>query len=118
MRVWVARPEPGAARTGAALTLRGHRPLVAPVLAVWPTDAAPPAGPFDALLLTSANAVPVLRDPAIPRDRPVFAVGPRTAALAAQAGFGPVREGPGDAEGLAALVADTLQDLADRAATT
>ncbi|MEE7475054.1 uroporphyrinogen III synthase, partial [Methylobacterium hispanicum] len=32
MRIWVARPEPGAARTAARLRERGHLPLVAPVL--------------------------------------------------------------------------------------
>ncbi|MGH1574124.1 uroporphyrinogen-III synthase [Methylobacterium sp. P31] len=108
MRVWVARPEPGATRTGAALAACGHAPLVAPVLAVRPTGARPPAGPFDALLLTSANAVPALRDAESLRGLPVFAVGARTAALAAEAGLGPVREGPGDAAGLAALASEIL----------
>ncbi|MCJ2140859.1 uroporphyrinogen-III synthase [Methylobacterium sp. E-066] len=109
MRVWVARPEPGAARTGAALAARGHTALVAPVLAVRPTGAAVPEGPFDGLLLTSTNAVPALRDAAVLlRGLPVFAVGARTAALARAAGLGPVREGPGDAAGLAALVAAAL----------
>lgn len=105
MRVWVARPEPGATRTGAALAALGHAPLVAPVLAVRPTGERPPGGPFDALLLTSANAVPALRD--IP-SLPVFAVGPRTAALAREAGLGPVHAGPGDAAGLASLVSQIL----------
>ncbi|MBN6822197.1 uroporphyrinogen-III synthase, partial [Methylobacterium organophilum] len=86
MRIWVARPEPGATRTGAALADLGHAPLVAPVLAVRPTAAAPPVGPFAALLLTSANAVsalrPALRDAPALRGLPVFAVGARTAALA------------------------------------
>ncbi|MHB2208737.1 uroporphyrinogen-III synthase [Methylobacterium sp. CM6257] len=108
MRVWVARPEPGATRTGAALAARGHAPLVAPVLVVRPTGARPPEGPFDALLLTSANAVPTLRQAASLRNLPVFAVGARTAALAAEAGLGPVREGPGDAAGLSVLVAEAL----------
>ena len=108
MRVWVARPEPGASRTGAALAARGHAPLVAPVLALRPTGAVPPDGPFDALLLTSANAIPALRDSETLRRLPVFAVGSRTAALATAAGLGPVREGPGDAAGLAALVAAAL----------
>lgn len=108
MRVWVARPEPGATRTGAALAARGHAPLVAPVLALRPTGERPPDGPFDALLLTSANAVPALQGLASLRVLPVFAVGARTAALAAEAGFGSVREGPGDAAGLAALVRRVL----------
>jgi uroporphyrinogen-III synthase len=108
LRVWVARPEPGATRTGAALAARGHAPLVAPVLAVRPTGAALPQGPFAALLLTSANAVPALRDAVALRGLPVFAVGARTAAQAREAGLGPVREGPGDAAGLAAQVSDAL----------
>ena len=108
MRVWVARPEPGATRTGAALAARGHTPVVAPVLAVRPVGGTPPAGPFDALILTSANAVPALRDAAALRGLPVFTVGARTAAAAARAGLGPVREGPGEAAGLATLVAEAL----------
>ncbi|WP_457106327.1 uroporphyrinogen-III synthase [Methylobacterium sp. P5_C11] len=108
MRVWVARPEPGATRTGAALLAQGHAPLVAPVLVVQPSGVAPPVGPFAALLLTSANAVPALRGVSALRGLPVFAVGARTAALAREAGLGPVREGPGAASGLAALVADAL----------
>jgi uroporphyrinogen-III synthase len=108
LRIWVARPEPGATRTGAALAARGHAPLVAPVLVVRPTGAVPPDGPFDGLLLTSANGVPEPREAASLRGLPVFAVGARTAALAAEAGLGPVREGPGDAAGLAALAAGLL----------
>lgn len=104
----MARPEPGATRTGAALAARGLSPLVAPVLAVRPSGAAPPGGPFEALLLTSANAVPALRDAPALHGLPVFAVGARTAALAVRAGLGPVREGPGDAAGLAALVSAAL----------
>jgi uroporphyrinogen-III synthase len=108
LRIWVARPEPGATRTGAALAARGHVPLVAPVLVVRPTGAAPPDGPFDGLLLTSANAVPEPREAESLRGLPVFAVGARTAALAAEAGLGPVHEGPGDAAGLAVLAAGLL----------
>ncbi len=100
----MARPEPGATRTGAALATLGHAPLVAPVLAVRPTGARLPDAPFDALLLTSANAVPALLDGKSLRRKPVFAVGARTAALATEAGLGPVHEGPGDAAGLASLV--------------
>lgn len=102
MRIWVARPEPGASRTGAALAVLGHAPLVAPVLEVRPVDELPPAGPFDGIILTSANAVPALGTDL--RGVPVFAVGTRTAERAAAAGLGPVIEGPGDGAGLAARV--------------
>ncbi|GJD36484.1 uroporphyrinogen-III synthase [Methylobacterium aerolatum] len=106
MRVWVARPEPGATRTGAALAGRGHAPLLAPVLAIRPRAEPPPAGPFDGILLTSAQAAPAVA--ADLRGVPVFAVGARTAGAARDAGLGPVIEGPGDAAGLAALVAARL----------
>lgn len=108
MRVWVARPEPGAARTGEALAAQGHMPLVAPVLVVRPTGDPLPEGPFDGLVLTSANAVPALQDAAPLRGLPVFAVGTRTAALAMRAGLGPVHAGAGDGIGLAALVRGTM----------
>lgn len=106
MRVWVARPEPGASRTGAALSGLGHAPLVAPVLAIRRTEGAAPAGPFDGIVLTSANAIDSLS--AEHRGVPVFAVGARTAEHAREAGLGPVIEGPGDGAGLAALVAARL----------
>jgi uroporphyrinogen-III synthase len=106
VRVWVARPEPGASRTGAALTERGHAPLVAPVLEVRATGTAIPEGPYDGIVLTSANGVSSLGPNFA--GVPVFAVGTRTAAQAEAAGLGPVVEGPGDGAGLAALVATRL----------
>ncbi len=106
MRLWVARPEPGASRTGRLLAERGHEPLVAPVLAVRPTGEPLPGRPFDAVLLTSPQALAALApaDRAGLAGRPVFAVGPRTAEEAAAHGLGPVHEGPGDAAGLAHAV--------------
>ena len=106
MRVWVARPEPGASRTGAALAGLGHAAVVAPVLVVRPVEEPVPPGPFDGVILTSANAVPALGAGVL--GVPVFAVGARTAERARAAGLGPVTEGPGDGAGLAALVADRL----------
>ena len=60
MRLWVARPEPGASRTGRLLAERGHEPLVAPVLAVRPTGEPLPGRPFYAVLLTSPQALAAL----------------------------------------------------------
>ena len=91
MRIWVARPEPGASRTGERLAALGHVPLVAPVLAACATGRPLPDEPFDALLLTSAQALPALSE----ADR---------AALRGQ----PVFVGPGDAAGLARAVRDKL----------
>ncbi|KQP65921.1 uroporphyrinogen-III synthase [Methylobacterium sp. Leaf112] len=110
MRIWVARPEPGATRTGQRLRALGHVPLVAPVLAIRPTGTVLPDGAFAGLLLTSTNAVAALTaaDRARFATLPVFAVGARTAALARRAGLGAVREAGGDAAALSALVRATL----------
>lgn len=110
MRIWVARPEPGATRTGARLAALGHIPLVAPVLTLARTGASVPGGRFDGLILTSANAVDALDE----ADRrrlaglPVFAVGARTAAPARAAGFAEIREAGGDAAALSGLIRTIL----------
>jgi uroporphyrinogen-III synthase len=104
IRVLVTRPEPDAMRTAQALTEAGYEPVVLPLSetvsiegAVLPDIAA------DAVAVTSANALhfaPVaLLEPLLSMS--LFAVGPRTAEVARQAGFSDVREGPGDALRLA-----------------
>lgn len=111
MRIWIARPEPGATRTALRLADLGHDPLVAPVLAMAPTGDPMPAGPFDGVLVTSANAVAVLSERALRRDDcavPIFCVGGRTAEAAVEAGLSDVREAQGDAAALAHLVRATL----------
>ncbi|RVU20993.1 uroporphyrinogen-III synthase, partial [Methylobacterium oryzihabitans] len=86
LRVWVARPLPAGGRSAARLAALGHVPLLAPVLAVAPGDAPPPAGPVGGGGLTRAHA-----------------------AGARAAGRGPVlREAGGDAAALAALIASDL----------
>ncbi|HJE22308.1 MAG TPA: uroporphyrinogen-III synthase [Methylorubrum populi] len=105
MRIWVSRPEPGAGRTARHLAERGHLALVAPVLRIDPTGTTPPAGPFDGLILTSANAVAPLAATGL-AGPPVFAVGRRTAEQARAAGLGRVFCADGDAADLARLVAE------------
>jgi uroporphyrinogen-III synthase len=106
MRVLVSRPQPGAARTAARLAQCGCEAVVAPVLSIAATGEPAPAGPFDALILTSARAVPTLApEPARWRAVPLFCVGERTAAAAAEAGFAHVHAGPGDARALAGVIA-------------
>jgi len=99
-QVLITRPEPDAAETAAKVAALGFEPVVAPVLQILP-------GPFmslarfDAVLLTSRNAVPALR-PEL-RGRRVLAVGSATAARAREAGFTDVLDADGDASDLAAL---------------
>jgi uroporphyrinogen-III synthase len=105
MRVLVTRPQADAERTAGRLAILGHEAIIAPATAIVMTAGLPPRE-YDALVLTSAHAVPALRD--APKDRPVFAVGARTASAARAAGFADVREGPGDAAGLAAIIEASL----------
>jgi uroporphyrinogen-III synthase len=89
MRLLVTRPEPDATRTAETLRARGHDVLVAPLLATL-TIAADFAGPYDGVLMTSANAARAVT--AHPRRGeltrlPCFTVGGRTEEAARTAGF-------------------------------
>ncbi len=108
MRLLVTRPVAEAERTAAALQRRGHTALIAPVLTIEPVAGAAfdPAS-FDAIVMTSGNAVRALAARPLP-DRtlalPVFAVGGQTAQAARDAGFSAVVSADGDAADLLALV--------------
>ena len=103
----VLRPEPGNAATCARAKAAGFEPLSLPLFAVralaWD---APCADAFDALILTSANALR-LAGAALAelKSLPVLAVGPHTAAAARAAGFEVVATGGGDGAEVAALAA-------------
>jgi uroporphyrinogen-III synthase len=107
MRVLVTRPQADAERTADRLRASGHEPLIAPLLSVRATGTPPPDDPPDALLVTSAHAAAALERLSF-KDRPVFAVGERSAAAVRQAGCANVHSGEGDAAGLAALIARML----------
>ena len=88
-RLVILRPEPGASATAKRARAMGLEPVAMPLFEVEPVDwEAPNAGSFDALLLTSANAVrhagEALQNL---RQLPVYAVGEATAAAAREAGF-------------------------------
>jgi uroporphyrinogen-III synthase len=112
VRLLVTRPEPDGERTAALLRARGHEVLALPMLRIEAiTDAALGPGPWAAVLFTSANAV---RAVAAHRrfgelvGLPAYAVGARTQAAAAAAGFAAVRSADGDVHDLARLVAAEL----------
>ena len=103
--VVVLRPEPGNAATVARCRAAGLEVVALPLFTVVPLDwGVPDPAAFDALLLTSANAVrhagPGL---ASLRALPVLAVGSATARAAAEAGLGVTLTGISDA---AAVVAE------------
>ncbi len=93
MRLLVTRPEPDAERTAAALRARGHSVVIAPLLRIEPlADAAIGAGPWAAVLVTSANIAHAIAGHAKRADLthlPVFAVGERSAHAMRIAGLRP-----------------------------
>ena len=112
MRLLVTRPEPNAERTAAALRARGHVALIVPLLRIAPLQHAEiGSGPFDALLVTSANAAAAGHHARFAQLRvlPVFAVGDRSAQAMRTAGFAEVISARGDVGDLAALVAPRLK---------
>ena len=102
----ILRPERGAIATAKKAEALGLSPLIRSLFAVEPRawDAPEPAL-FDALLVTSANAVRYGGQAiGLYRNLPVFAVGAATAKAARDAGFAQVIEGAGNA-------ADALEAL-------
>lgn len=88
-RLVILRPEPGASATAAAARELGLEPVRLPLFAIEPVAwRAPDPGAFEALLLTSANA---LRHGRAELDRlrnlPAHCVGEATAAAAREAGL-------------------------------
>ena len=116
MRLLLTRPEPDAQRTAAALRVKGHEAIIAPLLRIEAQiDVEIGAGPWAAVLVTSANAGPAIafhERAAELRTLPVFAVGKRSAQTMTAAGFGNVRHSDGDVNDFTAFVAGELQPRA------
>lgn len=110
----VLRPMEGARRTAENAGKMGLPVIVDPLFVVEPLDwTPPPASDFDALLLTSANAVKHAGDGLKHyKQLPVLAVGEVTANAARQAGLHVVKTGDSDmANLLASLPAGQYQRL-------
>jgi uroporphyrinogen-III synthase len=108
--VLILRPEPGAGESARRATSLGLDPVVAPLFKVEPLGWEPPdASAFDAILLTSANAV---RQGGAGLTRythlPCFAVGETSAKAARAAGFTQVLAGPSDIQALLPEIARHL----------
>src|SRR4051794_41196284 len=88
-RVVVLRPEPGASATVERARQRGLDAFALPLFEVEPVAwEAPDPDRFDALLLTSANAVRHGGEQLVRlRELPVYAVGSATADAARRGGF-------------------------------
>lgn len=100
----VLRPEPGNTATMKRVQAQGLRAIPLPLFEIRPLDwAAPAPAEYDALLLTSANAVR-FGGPGLEalRHLPVLAVGARTAEISRVAGFDVMAVGDFDATSLLA----------------
>jgi uroporphyrinogen-III synthase len=109
MRVLVTRPQPDAQDLAHLLELRGHEPVVVPLLEIRATNDPLPDNCAEAVLLfTSANGVRMARERGLAPSRPVYVVGPATAAAARGAGFALGGVAAGDVRALAELIASAL----------
>lgn len=82
MKILVIRPQPGADATAKRIRTAGFKPVVIPLFAIEPL-AAPSfvSSEFDAMLLTSGNAVRAAKKAVLSRGGlPIYAVGSVTAA--------------------------------------
>jgi uroporphyrinogen-III synthase len=104
--VLVLRPQPGADATAARAKRLGLEPVVAPLFRIAPRAWEMPEERFDALLLTSANAVRAL-DGRIGRSLTVYAVGAATADAARAGRFRRIVTGERD---VGAVVAQARAD--------
>jgi uroporphyrinogen-III synthase len=109
MRVMVTRPAAEAAGTAARLRALGHQPILEPLLTVSLRGEPIPQGPFDALIVTSGNALRAAGsrpEAAFLASLPLVAIGRRTAALAREHGFADVTEAGPDVGALLAFLAE------------
>jgi uroporphyrinogen-III synthase len=104
VQIVITRPRPQGEALAARLGAEGHDCLIEPVLEIELLPGAPPSlEGVQAIVLTSANAVPALSEQA--RHLPVFAVGEATAAAARVAGCCRLAVAEGDARSLGRLIA-------------
>ena len=112
MRLLLTRPQPDAERTAAALRARSHDVIVAPLLRIEAVSAvAIGAGPWAAILVTSANVAVALAAHELRQtfhDVPVLTVGERSAQAMRAAGFSDVTAAGGDVCELARIAGQRL----------
>jgi uroporphyrinogen-III synthase len=107
MRILLTRPEPDGLRSAARLRAQGHDVILAPLMRGETLESAFD-GPFDAVLMTSANAArAVVTHPRFAelRKLPAFTVGDHSAEVARAAGFAEVVSAHGALDDLVRPVA-------------
>lgn len=113
MHLIVTRPQADSDRLKSRLQANGHTASVAPLLTIKVDDEAViPDTPWQAIAVTSANALTALAGTGISNKLmavPLFAVGPASAKLAGELGFADVRQAKGDMIALQGLMKQDLQ---------
>lgn len=106
-RLFLFRPEPGASRSAERARAIGLDVAVVPLFAIEPVEwQAPDPSQFDAILITSANALRAAGDELDKlRDLPVHCVGPTSAVAAEVAGLGVASTGSGGVDELLEAIA-------------
>jgi uroporphyrinogen-III synthase len=115
MHVLITRPEPDAAALRAQLEALGHQVTVEPLLKIEQLPIANDvlAG-IAGLIATSRNGLRALAASAAldaARELPLIAVGPGTAQLARELGFGRIIQGSGTADALVPVVVETSREV-------
>lgn len=114
MAVLLTRPHPDNEDSAARLRAQGRKVLLAPMLrfeGLGLTDE--PSGPFDAVIVTSANALRAIEPQLAGTDlttRLLFAVGERSASAARRMGFRNVIAAGGDSARLRDRVLQSVED--------
>ena len=110
MRLLVTRPEPDASEQAAKLRALGHEPVIAPLLRIELVSGPINLADAQALIATSRNALRALgahRSLSAALRLPLIAVGEASASLGAGLGFDSIERGPGTAEDLVRMIAET-----------
>lgn len=110
-RILVTRPEPGASRTAARLAAAGFEPVLLPLTRIVPFDFSMPDGDFDAVIVTSAQALKAVKADRI-LTLTVYAVGETTAESVKSAGFAAIFTAGGSVASIASLVRDSAKPAA------
>ena len=109
MRIILTRPAEDAAPLAAKLLQLGHSPIIMPLLKIVARPIMEmPSKNYQAICLTSANAVRVLNDISAFKNIPLFAVGQQSMQMAIEKGFAHVSAHGGDVTGLHRFLASQL----------
>ena len=98
--VWITRTRDGAERTAKAIREMGFDALIAPVMEAVPIRDHIAPDSFDALIVTSGNAVGAFCEMCERRDMTVYCVGDRTCQVAADNGLTHAHSASGDVSAL------------------